>query len=123
MYLINNLGEHIQVQKTDLFHKVASLLEEGNIIAIKNTSGFLLCCNAENKSAVQKLRHKKQRPNKPFAVLYPSMHHLKSELVISTEQAKSLNSVERPINIIDSGVFKGKINLIEEFKFFCLCYK
>ena len=111
MYLINNLGEHIQVQKTDLFHKVASLLEEGNIIAIKNTSGFLLCCNAENKSAVQKLRYKKQRPKKPFAVLYPSMHHLKRELVISSEQEKSLKSIERPINIIDSGVFKGKINL------------
>lgn len=111
LYLIDNLGRHIQVKKTDLFIKVASLLEEGNIIAVKNTSGFLLCCNAENVSAVQKLRHKKQRPNKPFAVLYPSMPHLKRELVISTEQEESLKSVERPINIINTNSYKGKINL------------
>lgn len=109
--LINHLGQHIQVQKDELFKKVAFLLEEGSIIAIKNTSGFLLCCNAENESAVQKLRDKKQRPKKPFAVLYPSIHHLKHELVISAEQEKSLQSVERPINIINAIGYKGKIHL------------
>lgn len=111
LYLIDNFGQHIQVQKTDLFHKVASLLEEGKIIAIKNTSGFLLCCNAENKTVVNKLRKKKKRPNKPFAVLYPSVDILKGELQITKEQEYSLKSVERPINIINSNNYNGKIAL------------
>ena len=70
--LTDNKGHIINLEKSEFFKKTAQLLSDGNIIAIQNTSGFLLCCNAENKHVVNKLRQQKQRPNKPFAVLYPS---------------------------------------------------
>jgi hydrogenase maturation protein HypF len=111
LFLTDNQAKPIQLKKSELFNKIASLLEDGNIVAIKNTSGFLLCCNAENESAIQKLRLKKQRPNKPFAVLYPSIHVLKKELKISEEQEQSLKSVERPITIINLKEYNGKIDL------------
>ncbi len=91
--------------------KCLFLLTEGKIIAIKNTSGYLLCCNAENQEVVQKLRDKKNRPNKPFAVLYPSLDHLKKELQLNEVHVKSLTSTERPINIISLKNYKGNIAL------------
>ncbi|NCP89402.1 MAG: carbamoyltransferase HypF, partial [Flavobacteriales bacterium] len=111
LFLVDNSGKKVEVSKNDLFKSVANLLLEGNVIAIKNTSGYLLCCHAENGQVVQKLRDKKHRPNKPFAVLYPSLVALKKELPITEKQEQSLKSVERPINIINSKGFKGKINL------------
>jgi len=109
--LTDNKGHIINLEKSEFFKKTAQLLSDGNIIAIQNTSGFLLCCNAENKHVVNKLRQQKQRPNKPFAVLYPSMDFLKKELKISTKQEKSLKSVERPINIINLNNYQGNIAL------------
>ncbi|MGZ0014703.1 carbamoyltransferase HypF [Yeosuana sp. AK3] len=111
LLLVDNSGKKVEVSKNDLFTSIAKLLLEGNIIAIKNTSGYLLCCHAENGQVVQKLRDKKHRPNKPFAVLYPSLAILKKELPITEKQEQSLKSAERPINIIDFKGFNGKIDL------------
>jgi hydrogenase maturation protein HypF len=113
MYLTDSEGNKFQIQKSNIFRRVAELLEAGHIIAIKNTSGFLLCCNAEKKEAVKKLRLKKNRPKKPFAILYPTAELLKKELAISSQQLKSLESVERPINIVSLANYKGKIALDE----------
>lgn len=111
LLLVDNSGKKVEVSKNDLFTSVANLLLEGNIIAIKNTSGYLLCCHAENEIAIKRLRLKKQRPNKPLAVLYPSLDVLKKELPITERQEHSLTSAERPINIINTKGYRGKIDL------------
>ena len=111
LILVDKSGKKVVTTNEDLFKVVAELLQNGSIIAIKNTSGYLLCCNAENREVVQQLRVKKKRPHKPFAVLYPSMELLKKELTISSKQEKSLNSVERPINIINFKDYKGNIDI------------
>ncbi|MFK5958394.1 MAG: carbamoyltransferase HypF [Lutibacter sp.] len=109
--LINNEGNKIKISTIHLFKEIANLLAEGNIIAIKNTSGYLLCCNAENETVVNKLRAKKNRPNKPFAVLYPSLKLLQKELDLNLQQLKSLTSVVRPITIIPLQNYKGSLAL------------
>ncbi len=111
LVLVDNLGGTVEVLQKDLFKKVAILLSEGKIIAIKNTSGYLLCCNAENEHAIQQLRDKKNRPNKPFAILYPSLNFLKDELEIDEVHVDSLTSTERPITIILLNNYKGNIAL------------
>jgi hydrogenase maturation protein HypF len=107
LVLLNNKLNKIAVSRENLFNKIARLLSEGAIIAIKNTSGYLLCCNAENEQVIEKLRIKKNRPNKPFAVLYPSVKFLKNELNLDEIQIKSLTSVKRPITIISLQNYKG----------------
>lgn len=109
--LSDNLGNLITSTSQNIFKKIAKLLAEGNIVAIKNTGGYLLCCNAENEDVIKKLRNKKNRPNKPFAVLFPSMEFLQNDLKINELQRKSLTSAESPINIIPLGNYKGKIAL------------
>jgi hydrogenase maturation protein HypF len=111
LQLVNNLNEKIEVENSNLFKKVAELLSNGKIIAIKNTSGYLLCCNAENKEIIQKLRDKKHRLNKPFAVLYPSLEFLQNEIFLNEKQLTSLTSTECPINIVSIKNYSGNIVL------------
>ena len=111
LFLVDSKGVRIDVSNDDLFKKMASLLSEGRIIAIKNTSGYLLCCNSENEQVVKKLRDSKNRPTKPFAILYPSLNHLEKELELEEVHIQSLKSTERPINIISFKDFKGNIAL------------
>lgn len=47
-------------------------LTQGKIIAIKSIGGFHLICDATNENVVKKLRQRKNRPNKPFAVILPN---------------------------------------------------
>lgn len=97
----------------NIFETIVKLLSEGKIIAIKNTSGYLLCCNAEDDIVVKKLRKLKNRPKKPFAVLYPSLEFLKNEVTLNSKAIKVLTSTERPITIISLSNYKGKIALQE----------
>ena len=113
LFLSDNKGEKIEVLKGEMFKKIVNLLSDGRIIALKNTSGYLLCCNAENEQVVSQLRVKKNRPKKPFAVLFPSLEKLKQELMIDEVNKKSLTSTERPINIISLKGCSGKIALNE----------
>lgn len=113
LFLKNSYGEIVTVLKNNLFKETANLLSKGKIIAIKNTSGYLLCCNAENKAAIKKLRSKKNRPNKPFAVLFPSLKKLQAEVNLNQKQINSLTSTERPINIIPLKNYNGNLALNE----------
>jgi hydrogenase maturation protein HypF len=109
--LIDSKGEVIESINGNIFKNSAQILSKNKIVAIKNTNGYLLCCNAENKEVVKKLRAKKNRPNKPFAVLYPSLELLKNEVEISSKQKQLLNSPVSPIVITSLNNFSGKIVL------------
>jgi len=113
LYLEDANSKKITTKKSTIFKKTAQLLKESKIIAIKNTSGYLLCCNAEDSEVVQKLRRLKNRPNKPFAVLFPSIEFLQKEIKLNEWQVKSLTSTERPITIISSKNYKGNLVLNE----------
>lgn len=99
------------VDSNSIFKSIAKKLSEGNIVAIKNTSGYLLCCNAEDTVVVAKLRRLKNRPKKPFAVLYPSLGSLERDVNLNTNEIQSLTSTERPITIISLDTYKGNIAL------------
>ncbi|SNR68261.1 Hydrogenase maturation protein, carbamoyltransferase HypF [Lutibacter agarilyticus] len=111
LFLIDSEGKTIETSSENLFKKTAKLLLEGKIIAIKNTSGYLLCCNAENSEVIQQLRTKKNRLNKPFAVLFPSLKHLENEIELNQQQIGSLTSSESPINIISTKNYIGNLAL------------
>lgn len=77
--------------------RVKWALEAGKILAVKGIGGYLLLCDATNKYAVEMLRLRKSRPKKPFAVLYPSLEMLQSEVVVSDAETQTLQSVAAPI--------------------------
>lgn len=111
LQLTDSNHQVINLEKNSLFKKIARLLSEGKIIAIKNTSGYLLCCDARNEKVIQELRNRKKRARKPFAVLYPSLEFLQNEVAISAKEIKALISTERPIIIISTKKYQGNIDL------------
>ncbi|MDO6811083.1 carbamoyltransferase HypF [Zobellia galactanivorans] len=94
-------GIPIATDTPGIIKKVSGLILSGNIVALKNTNGYLLCCDANNKTAIGCLREKKQRPNKPFALLYPSLEKIKKDFELGTAEEKALTSSAGPIVILN----------------------
>ncbi len=97
----------------DVIKKTAVLIKKGSIVAIKNTSGYLLCCNSTNPEVIKKLRERKRRPTKPFAILYPSLSLLKQHLKINNIQEDTLTSPESPIVIVPKTDLTGNLAVDE----------
>jgi hydrogenase maturation protein HypF len=84
----------------DVISRIVKLLREGAVIAIKGVGGFHIVCDATNNNALEKLRTKKQRVSKPFAVMFDSIEEVKKLAIVSDEEEKILYSVERPIVLL-----------------------
>jgi len=78
----------------------SQLLEEGKIVAIKGLGGFLLACDATNNIAVKKLRQRKKRSSKPFAIMVAAVAEAKRHCYVSPEEEDLLTSPQSPIVLI-----------------------
>ena len=75
-------------------------LKAGEILAIKGLGGFHIVCDARNEDAVARLRQRKNRDEKPFAVMAGSLAALKKLAVIDDVAAEVLTSTARPILVL-----------------------
>ncbi|MDJ0899129.1 MAG: carbamoyltransferase HypF [Xenococcus sp. MO_188.B8] len=82
--------------------KVANLLRDGYIIAIKGLGGFHLACDATNEEVVQKLRQRKQRPHKPFALMARDLEIIEQYCILSESEKKLLTNSTAPIVLLRS---------------------
>ncbi len=97
IWLIDNLGIEFKGSNKEIFEKLAKELSKGKIVALKNTAGYLLICDATNSEAVSELRKRKRRPTKPFAVLFSGISTMNEYLEISELQIQHFKSSESPI--------------------------
>lgn len=80
---------------------IASWIDSGHIVALKGMGGYHLLCDAHNENAVQKLRSRKHREGKPFAVMTtPKM--LTESFSVSHAEMDQLLSWRRPIVLLDN---------------------
>jgi hydrogenase maturation protein HypF len=80
-------------------------LREGQIVAMRGVGGYHLLCDAGNESAVVRLRERKGRPAKPFAVMVPwgdddGLGHARRLAKISMLQGATLRDPARPIVLV-----------------------
>lgn len=75
-------------------------IKTGSVVALKGLGGFQLIVDAENFSAVQNLRNRKHRDEKPFAIMFPSIESIKNNCEIDQEEERILLSPESPIVIV-----------------------
>lgn len=97
MQLSDAAGKVRASDAEEIMTQVAEALAEGQIIAVKGIGGYLLMLDAANKAAISRLRKLKKRPNKPFAVMYPSLESAQRDVVLSEKQIDFLKSPESPI--------------------------
>jgi hydrogenase maturation protein HypF len=79
---------------------VAAALLSGQIVALKGIGGFHLLCDAANAPAVAKLRHRKQRPAKPFAVMVADHASAEAFAVLTEAERVLLGQASRPIVLL-----------------------
>ncbi|MEM8601423.1 MAG: carbamoyltransferase HypF [Bacteroidota bacterium] len=78
----------------------ARRLAVGECIAVKGIGGYLLCVDARNAEAVARLRRRKARPTKPFAVLAAHLDAVKEFAIVDDDEAELLRSRARPIVLL-----------------------
>ena len=75
-------------------------MRDGKIVAIKGLGGFHLACDATNADAVVRLRQKKERSNKPFAVMAADVECAKEICEINKVEQDLLTGSIRPIVLL-----------------------
>ena len=85
-----------------------ALLRDGGIVAIKGLGGFHLACDARNASAVASLRERKQREEKPFAVMSANLASAARWVRAGDAEQALLGSRERPIVLLPSSTASAR---------------
>ena len=78
----------------------ARALGEGKVLALKGLGGYQLLVDATSTAAVARLRQRKRREEKPFAVMFPDLAALLEACEASTEELEILQSPEAPILLL-----------------------
>ncbi|GAB4354980.1 MAG: carbamoyltransferase HypF [Gammaproteobacteria bacterium] len=96
--LLNAAGEEINGR--DVVAEALRRIRAGEILAVKGLGGFHLVCDARNGPAVARLRERKQREEKPLAVMVAGVESLRELACIQPEEQALLQSPERPIVLL-----------------------
>ncbi|MFZ4479645.1 MAG: carbamoyltransferase HypF [Rhodoferax sp.] len=84
----------------DPIAQTLELLRAGALVAVKGLGGFHLACDARNPQAVQRLRRRKNREEKPFAVMTLNAASLAPYAKVSAHAQALLEGRERPVVLL-----------------------
>jgi hydrogenase maturation protein HypF len=84
----------------DAILAAAHVIRCGQIVAVKGIGGYQLLVDARNEAAVQRLRERKQREEKPFALMFPTLDAAKDCCEVAPLEARLLASPEAPIVLL-----------------------
>lgn len=80
--------------------QAAESLRQGDILAVKGIGGFHLIVDARNEGAVVRLRSRKNREEKPLALMYHDMEMIRRDCRISANEEELLRSPASPIVLV-----------------------
>jgi hydrogenase maturation protein HypF len=107
--IINN---QVVAKGNDAIIKSREMVKNGQILAIKGLGGFHLACDAINHAAVETLRSRKKRSDKPFALMAFSTSSIENYCLVSINEKILLESKERPIVLLKTKSIKDLSPLI-----------
>ncbi len=90
----------MRIESGDPIATAAEFLKDGKIVAIKGLGGFHLGCRADDEHAVGRLRRRKRRDAKPFAVMVAGLDEARRLCEVTEAAAELLAGAVRPIVIL-----------------------
>ena len=84
----------------DAISAAATLLREGAVLAVKGLGGYHLACDPFNVRAVDALRSRKARQDKPFALMATDLTHVRDLCEVSPQEEAELSLPARPILLL-----------------------
>ncbi|WP_120920338.1 carbamoyltransferase HypF [Helicobacter pylori] len=81
----------------DALLECAKDIQKGKIIALKGLGGFAFVCDARNFQTIERLRLLKNRPLKPFALMFKDLKSAKQHAFLNELECESLSSINAPI--------------------------
>jgi hydrogenase maturation protein HypF len=100
IWLADATGEPIEEDNDKAIAETARLLREGKVVAIKGIGGFHLAADALNDEAIKRLRQRKKRDHKPFAMMAASIEKINQYVIVSEQAQKILRSPQSPIVLL-----------------------
>jgi hydrogenase maturation protein HypF len=97
--LVNAAGAPF-AKVADPLRETIRSLQAGEIVAIKGLGGYHLAVDAANDAAVQRLRNRKHRDEKPFALMSFDLARIRQYAQVTEQEERLLKSVERPIVLL-----------------------
>ncbi len=86
----------------EVIQEAVQALFLGDIIAVKGIGGYMLLADARNPSGIARLRNRKNRPDKPFALMFPSEKSLKRSVFCSEEAWELVSGPIAPICLLST---------------------
>ena len=96
----------------DPIEVAAAAIRAGHVVAIKGLGGFHLACDARNPSAVDTLRTRKHRDDKPFAVMVADVDGAVALCEVSPAEADLLRSSARPIVLLQKRALRDLVEAV-----------
>ena len=90
----------VRVASRDPVADTVARLRAGEIVAVKGMGGFHLMCDARNPEAVARLRSRKEREEKPFAVMVANVASAGTWGRLRDADLRLLEAPERPIVLV-----------------------
>ncbi|MDP1772655.1 MAG: carbamoyltransferase HypF [Methylobacter sp.] len=97
--LLDDSGK-LLTKKHDALVTAIEQLQNGKIVAIKGIGGYQLLVDATNRQAVERLRLRKHRPQKPFALMVADLAIAQQLCMINTLEQQALTSAAAPIVLL-----------------------
>ena len=89
-----------QIEVADPIAEAAGLIQQGYVLALKGLGGYHLAVDARNPDAVARLRRRKLREEKPFALMSYDCEQVEKYAVVGPAERKLLTSIQRPIVLL-----------------------
>ncbi|HBA90845.1 MAG TPA: carbamoyltransferase HypF [Anaerolineaceae bacterium] len=88
-------------EREDALQRAREWLKNGKILAVKGLGGYHLACDATNADAVNELRRRKKRSDKPFALMAFSLEQIERHCQVTPAERGLLTSLQHPIVLLE----------------------
>jgi hydrogenase maturation protein HypF len=98
--LVGPAGAGVLATGDDSVRRARDLLGDGGIVAVKGLGGYHLACDARDEAAVRRLRSRKRRGDKPFAVMARDLDVALTLVTATGEERQLLEGIRKPVVLL-----------------------